>query len=118
VLRSDLELICASLRDCVHELNAILEILEAACDHEDNATRIAYSQLVKQLTMRQSELEKLIQRQREAEPSRATVDIDKLEVVLRQLEKSARVISRNLQERFGGDRRSYDSKCNDALDEK
>ena len=107
---SNLGLICASVRGCIDELNALLEVLEAAGDPQNNATRTAYRRLIRQLTTRQSELEERFQRLRAESPSMSEDITNEMEVAWSQLEKSTQVISRDFQERVGNVRGSLDSK--------
>ena len=109
-MTSDLDLICASVRGCIDELNALLEVLETTDNTQENATRTAYRRLIRQLTTRQFELEERFQRLR-AESSSVSEEIaNEVEVAWSQLEKSAHVISRDFEEQFGNIRGALDSK--------
>lgn len=105
---------CASVRDCIDELNGFLAALERADNLADCQTTRAYRRLIKQFKARQSDLDEQYQRLRAEGHSTLKETHDEIEVAWSQLEKSAHAISRDLEEYVGKVRGDCDSKRSDT----
>ena len=105
---SNIKLISKSVQHCIDELSALLELLASSDGPQEHATRNAYRRLIRQLTMRQFELEERMQRLRSENPTISEETTDEIEAAWSQLEKSAQVISKSIEAQGGTIRSSDD----------